>query len=95
MAIYGVSKIQQDFQNGGYYRVLTFHDITSGNNGGYNAYVGWDPVTGLGSFAQYLSSTSTAARTTSVTTKSNLFIIYIFAWFGLVVNLFILKSVFK
>jgi kumamolisin len=27
----------------------TFHDITSGNNDGYSAAVGWDPCTGLGS----------------------------------------------
>lgn len=27
----------------------TFHDITSGNNGGYSAGVGWDACTGLGS----------------------------------------------
>ncbi len=27
----------------------TFHDITSGNNGGYSAGPGWDPCTGLGS----------------------------------------------
>jgi kumamolisin len=26
----------------------TFHDITSGGNGGYNAAPGWDPCTGLG-----------------------------------------------
>jgi len=26
----------------------TFHDITSGNNGGYSAGPGWDPCTGLG-----------------------------------------------
>ena len=27
----------------------TFHDISTGDNGGYNAGVGWDPCTGLGS----------------------------------------------
>jgi kumamolisin len=27
----------------------TFHDVTSGNNGGYSAGPGWDPCTGLGS----------------------------------------------
>ena len=27
----------------------TFHDISDGNNGGYDAAVGWDPCTGLGS----------------------------------------------
>ena len=27
----------------------TFHDITSGNNGAFDAAVGWDPCTGLGS----------------------------------------------
>lgn len=27
----------------------TFHDISNGNNGGYDAAVGWDPCTGLGS----------------------------------------------
>lgn len=26
----------------------TFHDVTSGNNGGYSAGPGWDPCTGLG-----------------------------------------------
>jgi len=28
---------------------VTFHDITSGNNGGYSAGPGWDACTGLGS----------------------------------------------
>jgi kumamolisin len=37
-AIYGTSEYSRDF-----------HDITSGNNGGYSASSGWDPVTGLGS----------------------------------------------
>jgi kumamolisin len=27
----------------------TFHDVTSGNNGGYSAGAGWDACTGLGS----------------------------------------------
>jgi len=27
---------------------VTFHDITAGNNGGYQAGAGWDPCTGLG-----------------------------------------------
>jgi hypothetical protein len=76
MSIYGINKVQQDFQNGGYYRMVSFRDITSGNNGAYSASIGWDAVTGMGSFAQYLtpatSSTSnpTSTHTTTTTTKS-------------------------
>jgi kumamolisin len=32
-----------------YKNLSAFTDITSGNNNGYSAGVGWDPVTGLGS----------------------------------------------
>jgi kumamolisin len=47
MSIYGINKVQQDFQNGGYYRMLSFRDITTGNNGAYSAGVGWDALTGM------------------------------------------------
>src|SRR5258708_6688959 len=43
-----------------------FHDITQGNNNGYNAAAGWDPCTGLGrpDGAKLLASlTSTAVST--------------------------------
>ncbi len=90
MSIYGINKVQQDFQNGGYYRMLSFRDITTGNNGAYSAGVGWDAVTGMGSFANYLaqttSSSSNPTSTSSTTTTStltsnsvslgNIFIIY-------------------
>ena len=84
MSIYGLNTVQQDFQNGGYYIMLSFRDITTGNNGAFSAVVGWDAVTGMGSFAQYLtqttSTTSTSTTTTTTTTKSvslgNIFIIY-------------------
>jgi len=88
MSIYGINKVQQDFQNGGYYRMLSFRDIRTGNNGAYSAGVGWDAVTGMGSFAQYLAQTTTSttinpiptSSTTKTTTKSvslgNIFIIY-------------------
>ena len=46
MNLYGVRKVQNDFENGGYYNKLTFHDIKIGNNGNYTAQVGWDAVTG-------------------------------------------------
>jgi kumamolisin len=39
--------LYQTANNPGLYSV-DFHDITSGNNNGYNAGVGWDPVTGWG-----------------------------------------------
>ena len=76
MNIYGVNKVQQDLKNGGYYRKFLFRDITTGDNGDYSAGVGWDPVTGLGSFVQYLTpttsapSTTTTTRTTSTTTTT-------------------------
>lgn len=56
MKIYGVAQVQNDFKNGGYYKTLSFHDITSGTNGGQNASRGWDAVTGMGSFAKYTPS---------------------------------------
>ena len=56
MSIYGVKQIQNDFANGGYYKTLSLRDITSGSNGGYSADIGWDPVTGLGSFLRYTPS---------------------------------------
>ena len=85
MSIYGINKVQQDFQNGGYYRMLSFRDINMGNNGAYSAGVGWDAVTGIGSFAQYLAQTTSSTRnptSTQTTTTSNsvsfgnIFIIY-------------------
>ena len=89
MSIYGINKVQQDFQNGGYYRMVSYRDITTGNNGAYSAGVGWDAVTGMGSFSQYLAqttstpikSTSTSTTTTTSTTTNsvsvgNIFIIY-------------------
>ena len=53
MNIHGVTQVQNDFANGGYYKALSFHDITSGSNGDYVAGTGWDAVTGMGSFAKY------------------------------------------
>jgi hypothetical protein len=87
MSIYGMNKVQQDFQNGGFYRMLSYRDITTGKNG---AGVGWDAITGMGSFAQYLAQTTsstiinpTSTSTTTTTLTSNgvslgkiIFIIY-------------------
>ena len=71
MSIYGVTQVQNDFANGGYYKTLSFHDITSGSNGGYNAGTGWDAVTGMGSFAKYTpSSNNPTTRTPSSSTSS-------------------------
>ena len=55
MNLNGVNAIKDKFQKGGYYSALTFHDIDSGSNGDYIATTGWDPVTGMGSFA-YVTS---------------------------------------
>jgi kumamolisin len=77
MSIYGINKVQQDFQNGGYYRIMSYRDITTGNNGAYSAGVGWDAQTGMGSFAKYLTQTTstittpTSTSTTTTTTTSN------------------------
>ncbi len=84
MSIYGINKVQQDFLNGGYYRMMSYRDISTGNNGAYSAGVGWDAVTGMGSFAQYsmqtTSSTTNPTSTSSTTSKSvslgNIFIFY-------------------
>jgi kumamolisin len=93
MSIYGINKVQQDFQNGGFYRMLSYRDINTGNNGAYSAGSGWDAVTGMGSFANYLAqststtsnptSTSTATTTTtnSVSLGNIIFIIYNFCSF--------------
>jgi kumamolisin len=40
------SHLYQLFKSGGY---TYFHDVTSGNNGGYSAKTGYDNVTGIGS----------------------------------------------
>ncbi len=53
MNIYGVNQVKADFANGGYYKTFSFNDITSGSNGGFNASVSWDAVTGMGSLAKY------------------------------------------
>jgi hypothetical protein len=63
MNLYSIARVQNDFQNGGYYRTLAFRDVTTGNNG-YSASVGWDPVTGMGSFANYTPSTNIITTTT-------------------------------
>ena len=63
MNLYSIARVQNDFQNGGYYKTLSFRDVTSGNNG-YSASVGWDPVTGMGSFANYTPSTNIITTTT-------------------------------
>jgi len=60
-----VSLIQNDFKDGGYYSTFSFHDITSGSNGIYTASVGWDPVTGMGSYAAYTPSWTTQPPDTS------------------------------
>ncbi len=71
MSLYGINKVQQDFQNGGYYRILSYRDVTSGNNGGFSAGVGWDTVTGMGSFSHYLTpTTSTSIKPTSTSTTT-------------------------
>ena len=72
MGIYGVRQVQNDFANGGYYKTLSFRDITSGSNGAYTTGTGWDAVTGMGSFLKYTPSsntptTTTAPRTTTAT----------------------------
>jgi hypothetical protein len=59
MNLYGVAQVQNDFQNGGYYNAFSYNDITSGSNGAFSANVGWDPVTGMGSFAKYNPTLST------------------------------------
>ena len=51
MNLNGVDQIKAKLQKGGYYSAFSFHDITSGSNGDYTAVKGWDPVTGMGSFA--------------------------------------------
>jgi len=53
MNLYGVTKIQNDFANGSYYRMFSFRDITVGSNVNFTAAVGWDPLTGMGSYAKY------------------------------------------
>ena len=63
MNLYSIARVQNDFQNGGYYKTLSFRDVTSGNNG-FSASVGWDPVTGMGSFANYTPSTNIITTTT-------------------------------
>lgn len=50
MSLSGVATVQNKFKNGGIYTALSYHDIVSGNNGGYYAGAGWDAVTGKGSF---------------------------------------------
>jgi len=53
MTLYGIEQVQNDFQSGGYFNAILYNDITSGSNADFWANVGWDPVTGMGSFAKY------------------------------------------
>ena len=66
MNIYGVAQVQKDFANGGYYKTLSFRDVTSGSNRNYTASFGWDPVTGMGSFAKYTPSSSLSSASKTV-----------------------------
>ena len=74
MNIYGVGQVQKDFANGGYYKTLTFNDITSGSNGKYNAGTGWDAVTGLGSFKSYKQSSSNPTTTPAKTSTKCVYV---------------------
>jgi hypothetical protein len=65
MDLNGVTQIQSDFKNGGFYSALKFHDVTIGNNGGFQASSGWDPVTGLGSFKSDTSASSSTTKQVS------------------------------
>ena len=65
MNLNSIARVQNDFQNGGYYNTFSFHDITSGNNGAYSASIGWDPVTGMGSFANYTAGTKNISTTST------------------------------
>jgi hypothetical protein len=53
MNLYGIAKIQRGFANGSYYKMLSFRDITMGSNVNFTTSIGWDPLTGMGSFAKY------------------------------------------
>ena len=70
MNINGISQVQNNFLNGGYYMTFLYHDITTGNNGGFSASVDWDPVTGMGSFDNYSPSTTTTTTTTTTATTA-------------------------
>ena len=59
MTLYGIAQVQNDFQNGGYYNAFSYNDIKSGSKSEFSANVGWDPVTGMGSFAKYNPTLST------------------------------------
>ena len=74
MNLYGISQIQKNFPNGGYYKHFVFNDITSGNNGYFSATSGWDPVTGMGSFSNYtltVQYNSTCLTANNVNTENN------------------------
>ena len=73
MNLNGVTQIQNDLKNGGYYSALKFHDITLGNNGGYTAASGWDPVTGMASFKPIYSSTTKVTTTDTLATTDTTF----------------------
>ena len=70
MSLNGIALVQSNFQNGAYYKTLSFRDITSGSNGDYTAGVGWDAVTGMGSFASYTPVNITTTTTTTMTTTT-------------------------
>jgi hypothetical protein len=73
MNIYGIDKIQKDFQNGSYYRALFLNDINSGINGEFSACLGWDPTTGLGSFSKYMYVASATQTSNTLTIIDDLF----------------------
>ena len=67
MALNGTASVQSLFQNGGYYSVLSFNDVTSDNK---HQDDGWDPVTGLGSFSSFTQSIKILSKTNDVTNDS-------------------------
>ncbi len=68
MNIHGTEKIQNDFQNGSFYRYLSINDIKYGGNGELIASLGWDPATGLGSFRKYIHISATTQSSKNSTT---------------------------
>ena len=61
----------------------TFDDVTTGNNGAWNAQAGWDAVTGLGSINGAALATAMASDPTVwVNTRSHIFHLKGDRWFG-------------
>ena len=72
MQLNGIASVQNNLKSGGFYTMLSYNDVNWGNNGGYSAVNGWDPVTGLGSFKRYTLNTFSYPENSFIYNKNSI-----------------------